>query len=92
MDNQQNCNHAVFHFPAGYIDVDVKDLTTRYANDVIASCSFGLKVDSHIDVNNQFYAMGKSVTAIGFKQLLLLFGFMNFPKLMKVNHLLYFNL
>nr|ULR85584.1 cytochrome P450 [Spodoptera frugiperda] len=58
----------------GYVDIDCKDLTTRYANDVIASCAFGLKVNSHTDKNNDFYVTGK--TAFEFKLHLLLVFFL----------------
>uniref|UniRef100_A0AAU7NIQ9 unspecific monooxygenase n=1 Tax=Maruca vitrata TaxID=497515 RepID=A0AAU7NIQ9_MARVT len=68
----------------GYVDIDTKDLTTRYANDVIASCAFGLKVDSLTEENNQFYAMGKAASNFSFKQILLLLGFISFPKMMKM--------
>ncbi|NP_001103404.1 cytochrome P450, family 9, subfamily a, polypeptide 19 [Bombyx mori] len=68
----------------GYVDIDTKDLTTRYANDVIASCAFGLKVDSLTEENNRFYAMGKAATNFSFKQILMLLGFISFPKLMKM--------
>ncbi|CAH2106041.1 unnamed protein product [Euphydryas editha] len=43
----------------GSIEVDVKDLTLRIANDVIASCVFGLNVNSVKDKDNEFYKMGK---------------------------------
>ncbi|KAJ0177501.1 hypothetical protein K1T71_007510 [Dendrolimus kikuchii] len=68
----------------GYIDVDCKDLTTRYANDVIASCAFGLRVDSHTEENNQFYKMGKTASTFNFKQMLVFFGFSSFPKIMEI--------
>lgn len=67
----------------GYIDVDCKDLSTRYANDVIASCAFGLKVDSHTDNDNEFYKMGKAASTFNYKQMLIFFGFASFPKLME---------
>ncbi|CAH0723078.1 unnamed protein product, partial [Brenthis ino] len=67
----------------GYIDVDCKDLTSRYANDVIASCAFGLKVDSHTDENNQFYEMGKTASTFKFRQMLLFFALAAFPALVK---------
>ncbi|KOB74837.1 Cytochrome P450 [Operophtera brumata] len=60
------------------------DLTTRYANDVIASCAFGLKVDSHTDVDNSFYATGKKTFNFNFKMLLMFFGFVAVPKLMNL--------
>lgn len=72
-------------FVEGSLDIDVKDLTTRYTNDVIASCAFGLKVDSHMDVDNQFYAMGKITTTFKFRQLLMFFLLMSFPKLGEVS-------
>nr|ARI68318.1 CYP9A112 [Mythimna separata] len=68
---------------SGYIDLDCKDLTTRYANDVIASCAFGLKVDSHNDADNEFYAMGKATSSFNFRQMLLFLLFANVPKLAK---------
>ncbi|XP_026324886.1 cytochrome P450 9e2-like [Hyposmocoma kahamanoa] len=64
----------------GYLDIDAKDLTTRYANDVIASCAFGLKVDSHTEEDNQFYAMGKTASNFKFRQLLMFFLLSSFPK------------
>ncbi|MCP6199157.1 cytochrome P450, partial [Klebsiella pneumoniae] len=51
---------------------------------VIASCAFGLKVDSLTEENNRFYAMGKAATNFSFKQILMLLGFISFPKLMKM--------
>ncbi|CAH1645266.1 unnamed protein product [Spodoptera littoralis] len=68
----------------GYIDIDCKDLTTRYANDVIASCAFGLKVDSQTEQNNQFYEMGKTVTNFNSFQLIKFFLMMNIPKIAKI--------
>ncbi|XP_039753921.1 uncharacterized protein LOC120629162 [Pararge aegeria] len=67
----------------GAIDVDCKDLTSRYANDVIASCAFGLKVDSHTDENNQFFEMGKTAATFKFKQMLMFFAMSACPSLVK---------
>ncbi|XP_026318081.1 cytochrome P450 9e2-like [Hyposmocoma kahamanoa] len=66
------------------VDVDVKDLTTRYANDVIASCAFGLKANSHTDENNQFYAMGKVAATFSFRQILMFFVSTSFPMFTKI--------
>ncbi|CAH0397698.1 unnamed protein product [Chilo suppressalis] len=65
------------------IDVDCKDLTTRFANDVIASCAFGLKVDSLVEENNDFYEKGKEASTFNFRQLLMFFAMANFPKITK---------
>ncbi|KAH9645244.1 hypothetical protein HF086_012122, partial [Spodoptera exigua] len=68
----------------GYIDIECKDLTTRYANDVIATCAFGLKVDSHNDENNQFYLMGKILSGISFAKILLYMILVNVPYVMEI--------
>lgn len=43
----------------GNINVDMKDFFSRYTNDVIASCAFGVKVNSFTDPNNDFFTNGK---------------------------------
>lgn len=57
---------------------------TRYANDVIATCAFGIKVDSQAERENEFYAMGKCVATFGFKRILIFVGYTSLPSLMKV--------
>ncbi|XP_047994965.1 cytochrome P450 9e2-like [Leguminivora glycinivorella] len=68
----------------GYIDIETKDLATYYANDVIASCAFGLKVDSHLEPGNQFYKMGYKASNFTFIAILKFFGYSSFPWLMKL--------
>lgn len=63
----------------------MKDLTTRYANDVIASCAFGLKVNSHMEKNNQFYEMGKSTLSLNIRQKLVVLVLLLCPKIAKVS-------
>nr|ALJ30298.1 cytochrome P450 monooxygenase CYP9A [Mamestra brassicae] len=63
----------------GYIDVECKDLTTRYTNDVIASCAFGLKVDSHNEKDNEFYAIGKQSTSFNLRQMMKFFVLISIP-------------
>lgn len=45
----------------GYTDQEMKDFFTRIANDIIATCAFGLKVESVKDRDNEFYTMGKKM-------------------------------
>lgn len=45
--------------------IDMKDVYTRYTNDVIATCAFGIEVDSLKDPSNDFYTHGRSATASG---------------------------
>lgn len=43
------------------VDVEMKDLFSRYTNDVIASAAFGCKVNSFRDEENEFYLNGKKI-------------------------------
>ncbi|KAL1488800.1 hypothetical protein ABEB36_014597 [Hypothenemus hampei] len=45
------------------IEFDMNDVVKRFANDVIASAAFGLKVNSLRDRENKFYLMGKKITS-----------------------------
>jgi cytochrome P450 family 9 len=70
--------------------VEMKDLFTRYTNDVIATSAFGIQCDSLKSPKNEFYLMGKDVTNFQGVRALIFFGYMMSPKLMKVrNSVLY---
>ncbi|XP_031624487.1 uncharacterized protein LOC116341517 [Contarinia nasturtii] len=43
------------------INVEMKDFFSRYTNDVIASCAFGIKINSLSDPENEFYMKGKTI-------------------------------
>lgn len=66
------------------IDMEMKDYFTRFANDVIASAAFGIKVNSFVDKQNKFYKTGQSVVAFSGVAMIkfILYGIM--PRLMKV--------
>lgn len=42
--------------------LDMKDMFSKFTNDVIATCSFGIQVDSFKHPENEFFTIGKSVT------------------------------
>lgn len=66
------------------IEVELKDSFTRFANDIIATTAFGVKVDSLKEQTNSFYAMGKRLTQ--FKGIVVTIRFIAhfaFPKLCK---------
>uniref|UniRef100_A0A6M2DMD3 Putative cytochrome n=1 Tax=Xenopsylla cheopis TaxID=163159 RepID=A0A6M2DMD3_XENCH len=68
----------------GPLTTEVKSLFTKYSNDVIATCAFGLEVDSLKDPDNKFYKFGQIVTGFGGIEALLKFlGFNLCPSLMK---------
>lgn len=71
-------------FAENYVDIECKDLASRYANDVIASCAFGLRVTS-LEEGNQFYEHCKSMTTISFVGMLKILGYRTCPKILKVN-------
>ena len=48
--------------PADKGDIDMKDICSKYTNDVIATCAFGIKVDSMKDPTNKFYTYGKEAS------------------------------
>ncbi|XP_072749238.1 cytochrome P450 9e2-like [Anoplolepis gracilipes] len=49
--------------PAEKRDMDMKDTFTKYTNDVIATCAFGIKIDSMTNPTNKFYIYGKEATS-----------------------------
>ncbi|XP_012230654.1 cytochrome P450 9e2-like [Linepithema humile] len=64
---------------------DMLDILSRYANDVVATCAFGINVDSFKYPNNDFFLLGKEV--INFNSPRMLFAFLmhrNFPKIAKL--------
>ncbi|KAJ4428799.1 Cytochrome P450 9e2 [Periplaneta americana] len=67
--------------------VEMKDLFTRYTNDVIATSAFGIGCDSLKKPKNEFYEMGRDVTNFGGLRSLIFFGLMLSPKLMKLLNL-----
>ncbi|OXU20727.1 hypothetical protein TSAR_010092 [Trichomalopsis sarcophagae] len=43
-------------------DTDMKKAFTKYTNDVIATCAFGIEIDSMKNPDNEFYRYGREVT------------------------------
>lgn len=68
----------------GECQVEIKEFFARYTNDVIASCAFGLKINSLEDKHNTFFETGSRLQNLGSKK-----SFLNIvcqrvmPKLMK---------
>jgi cytochrome P450 family 9 len=64
--------------------VEMKDLFTRYTNDIIATSAFGIQCDSLSNPKNEFYEMGRKVSNFGGVKALIMVGYKFSPKLMKV--------
>ncbi|KAI4483149.1 hypothetical protein M0804_008204 [Polistes exclamans] len=45
--------------------IEMKDVLTRYTNDVIATCAFGITINSMKDPENEFYILGREATNFG---------------------------
>uniref|UniRef100_A0A1L8E3Z9 Putative cytochrome n=1 Tax=Nyssomyia neivai TaxID=330878 RepID=A0A1L8E3Z9_9DIPT len=65
------------------VPTELKDLFTRVTNDVIATCAFGIKVDSLNNRENEFYLAGKKASDFSGLRSLTFFLLVQFPKLMK---------
>ena len=79
-------NTIVLKFTVGNkLEVEMKDLFTRYTNDVIATSAFGIGCDSLKDPKNEFYTLGKKFTNFSGIQTLKFLGFSLSPNLMKVS-------
>ncbi|EAT46155.1 AAEL002638-PA [Aedes aegypti] len=65
------------------VEVELTDMCTRFGSDVIATCAFGIKMDSLRERDNEFYDNGKKM--MRFERLsvaLRMFAFKFFPTLM----------
>lgn len=63
----------------------MKDFFSRYANDVIATCAFGIKINSFAEPENQFFLDGKTVTNFSsFKTSIRLFTLMKLPEIARL--------
>ncbi|NP_001166011.1 cytochrome P450 9AG6 [Nasonia vitripennis] len=81
--------HVEYLPPEARKYVDTKDLFTRITTDIIASCGFGISVDSLRDRNNELYVLGKKSTHIEGIQGLKFLILKSFPwivKLFKLKH------
>ena len=54
--------------PADQTTLELKDSFTKYTNDVIATCAFGINVNSIKDPKNNFYVYGREATHFGRSQ------------------------
>nr|XP_012223632.1 PREDICTED: uncharacterized protein LOC105672931 [Linepithema humile] len=51
------------NLPSDKSIIEMKNCFTRYTNDVIATCAFGISVDSMRNPDNEFYVYGKEATS-----------------------------
>ncbi|KAF7403872.1 hypothetical protein HZH68_006666 [Vespula germanica] len=63
--------------------IEMKDVFTRYTNDVIATCAFGISINSMRDRDNDFYVLGRQATSFEGIQSLKFFLIRSFPNIVK---------
>ncbi|XP_011266968.2 cytochrome P450 9e2 [Camponotus floridanus] len=65
-------------------DIDMKDVFTKYTNDIIATCAFGIKINSMKDPTNKFFAYGKEATSFFGTRPIKVFFLRMFPTLGRI--------
>ena len=68
-----------------------KDLSGRYACDTIATAAFGLKINSLVDKENDFFKRGMEISGFNRVQMLKMFGFLSVPKIMSLLKIRFFS-
>ncbi|KYQ60380.1 Cytochrome P450 9e2 [Trachymyrmex zeteki] len=69
-------------------DINMKDVCSKYTNDVIATCAFGIKINSMKDPTNKFYIYGKEASNFrGIVRSLKFFFIGTFPRLGRILNL-----
>ncbi|XP_025263910.1 cytochrome P450 9e2-like isoform X1 [Camponotus floridanus] len=64
--------------------MNMKDVFTKYTNDVIATCAFGIKINSMKDPTNKFYVYGKEATNFPIMKIIFLLTFRTFGRIFNV--------
>jgi cytochrome P450 family 9 len=71
--------------------LQMKDVFTKYTNDVIATCAFGVHVDSMKNPKNQFYVYGKEATVNNIFFFLKFYIFRTLPWVARLINLTFIN-
>ncbi|XP_068145788.1 probable cytochrome P450 9h1 [Drosophila tropicalis] len=68
----------------GAIELEMRDFFTCYANDVIATVAFGVKVNSFRRKDNEFFRIGQSLTVFNYKSMTKAVLFALMPRIMRL--------
>lgn len=79
-----NFSEYLLNVPSDKRVMEMKDIFTRYSNDVIASCAFGIDVDSMRNPENDFYIFGKKATNFGMFALMKIMMYQHMPSLIRL--------
>ncbi|XP_046816870.1 cytochrome P450 9e2-like [Vespa crabro] len=64
--------------------IEMKDVFTRFTNDVIATCAFGISMNSMKNPQNEFYVLGRDATNFEGIKSLKFFLIRSFPNIVKL--------
>lgn len=67
--------------------MEMRDIFTRYTTDVIATCAFGISVDSMREPNNDFYTIGAKASDFNTITLIKILLCQHMPRLMRLLNL-----
>ncbi|KMQ82424.1 cytochrome p450 9e2, partial [Lasius niger] len=70
--------------PSDKSAMEMKECFSRYANDVIATCAFGISVDSMRNRTNEFYLHGKEATTFNTLRVIKFYFTRSMPTIMKM--------
>ncbi|EFA09141.1 cytochrome P450 9e2 [Tribolium castaneum] len=79
------------HFQDEKKNVEVKDIFSKFTNDVIATVAFGIQINSLKEPNNEFYSMGKLLTTFKGFELMKFFFALALPQIFELTKLSLFN-
>ncbi|KAH0814909.1 hypothetical protein GEV33_007883 [Tenebrio molitor] len=90
----QNGEQFVKHFQEqekDIVTVEMRDVITKFTNDVIANAVFGYECNSLKDPNNEFYLMGKiGINLANFRTLFVVIGSIVIPQFIKLFKITFF--
>jgi cytochrome P450 family 9 len=66
------------------LSLELKDLFTKYTNDVIATAAFGIQCNTLDNPDNDFYKMGKEFNNFSLLRLIIFIAYTWIPNVMKV--------
>jgi cytochrome P450 family 9 len=66
--------------------LELRDLYSRFTNDVIATAAFGIGIDSLKNPTNEFYTTGQEAFKTGHLRMMKHFACLMSPKLVQVSH------
>jgi cytochrome P450 family 9 len=70
--------------PSDVLPLELKELFTKYTNDVIATVAFGIQCNTLENPDNEFYKMGKELNKLSILRIIIFIAYTFMPNVMKV--------